>query len=303
MAKYSGLTRDELVDLLESNRKETNRLDDELGKCKARVNSNRRAAEDSLMRLTPETRAALGLSIGGGKKRKTSGSTSVADEYLRTMSEQEKAKYRELRKLFETWAGVNGEMSNMLRMTTIINKINHSMRLNEWYAEDTLKKTEIIENRGNYCNFCPRPKGKLLAIEALDNWRDRRGLQPLMGGKRKTHRRNKKQRRKKTKGRKKTKRQRRRKTRRSRKKKGGGYTETGEENELLGGKYIKLVDEDGKVVGKGYFLSIVTKIQNNKRFVNLDVTKNTDIWQKINQIYLDDFDKIIVIGQDSAAGS
>ena len=80
--------------------------------------------------------------------------------------------------------------------------------------EDEIGKTKIIENRDNYCNFCS-PEGRdPKPIEALNEWRRRRPEQPMMGGKRKTHRRNK------IKRRKKTKRQRRRK-RRSRKKKGG----------------------------------------------------------------------------------
>ena len=244
------------------------------------------------------------MSSGNGKRQR-SDTPSDTDTYRGMMSVQEQTKYDELRKLFENWAGVTDTMDGMLRMTTIINKINHSIRLNKWYAEDTLKKTEIIENPANYCNFCRDSKGKLLAIKALNKWRDSRDLQPMLGGKRKTHRRNKKQRRKKTKGRKKTKRQRRRrrKTRRSRKKqKGGGYVFNDGDNSRYKSKKVKLKKNNGDVVDEGYFLSIVENIQNNKRFVNLDVSKNTDLMQKIKQIYLDDFDKIIVIGQDSAAG-
>ena len=144
---------------------------------------------------------------GGGKKRKTSSSKwiSVANEF-NSMSEEGRAKYRELRQLFETWGGVTPQMTNSERMTKIINKINQSMRLNAWYAMDGLKKSKIIENRNNYCNFCS-PEGRdPKPIEALNEWRNRRGQQPMMGGKRKTRRRNKKQRRKKPKRRKKTKR-------------------------------------------------------------------------------------------------
>jgi len=81
------------------------------------------------------------------------------------------------------------------------------MRLNMWYAKDGMEKTKIIENRDNYtCNFCS-PEGRdPKPIEALNEWRNIRPEQPMMGGKRKTRRRNKKQRRKKPKRRKKTKR-------------------------------------------------------------------------------------------------
>ena len=247
------------------------------------------------------------MSSGNGKKRQRPSAAGAAadtpsdtDTYFRTISEEEKVKYKELRALFKTWAGVNKDMSNMLRMTTIINKINHSMRLNKWYAEDGRKKSEIIENPDNYCNFCRDSKGKLLAIEALNKWRDSRGLQPMMGGKRKTRRRNKKQRRKKTK----RQRRRKRKTRRSRKKQKGGYTETGNENSILKGKLIKLVDVDGKVVGNGEFDSLVEVFHEsgNRKFINLNITPNT-IPANLKQFFLSDFDKIIVIGQDSGAAA
>ena len=230
--------------------------------------------------------------FGGGKKRKTSSSTSVANEYFSTMSEQEKAKYLELRQLFETWGGVTPQMTNIKRMTRLINKIKQSMRLNIWYAKDGMEKTKIIENRDNYCNFCS-PEGRdPKPIEALNEWRNIRPEQPMMGGKRKTRRRNKKQRRKKPKRRKKTK----------RRKKGGYGPErvftTKSDEALFNARFPNWGDEDiyvsllkrgargrSRKIGEGVILS--------KNINHLTLTDDEAVWG-VKDYPWSSFDRIIV---------
>jgi len=232
------------------------------------------------------------MSSGNGKKRKTSSSTSATDEYLRMMSEEEKTKYLELRRLFETWAGVTPRMSNIERMTKMIDKINQSMRLNLWYAKDGLEKSNIIENRDNYCNFCWPPDGESplneepKMIKALNEWRGRRLPQPMIGGGRKT-RRNKIKKRRKTK--------RRKRKKRSRKKKGGVYTEKSDDESKYYHKFLKLYKNRAPmVVGEGVFESFTNRQSDGKRIITLDTTPDA-MMQTFEHYLLEDFDNIVIV--------